>query len=91
MGRKFGINAGGAEEEEFLNAMGEGGSDDVGLDLEIDSDEISRVGVVGVDAANFCRGEDDIVGFLGGEEGVDGGLDGEIEVGMGAEEEIGIA
>lgn len=88
LGGEFGIDARGAEEEEFLDAMGVGGSDDVGLDLEVDGDEIGWVGVVGVDAADFRGGEDDVVGLLGGEEGVNGGLGGEVELGMGPEEEV---
>lgn len=71
--------------------MIEGGGDDVGLDLEVDGDEIGGVGLVGVDAADLCGGEDDVLGLLRGEEGVDGGLGGEVELGVTAEEEIGVA
>lgn len=71
--------------------MGEGGGDDVGLDLEVDGDEIGRVGLVRVDAADLRGGEDDEPGLVRGEEGVDGGLGGEIELGVGAEEEVGVA
>lgn len=48
--------------------------DDVGLDLEIDGDEIGGVSVVGVDAADFCGCKDDIIRLLRGEESVDIGL-----------------
>jgi hypothetical protein len=36
-----------------------GGVNDVGLDGEIIIDEIGRISVIGVDAADFRRGEDD--------------------------------
>lgn len=88
---EFGVNAGGAEEQELLDSESVGGVDDVGLDLEIDGDEIRRVGVVGVNAADFSGGEDHESGFLGGEEGLDVGLAGEVELGVGAEDEAGEA
>lgn len=68
--------------------MFERGGDDVGLDLEVDGQEIGGVGFVGVDAADFGGGEDDVVGLVIGEEGVDGGLDGQVELRVGAEEEV---
>lgn len=71
--------------------MFEGGGDDVGLDLEVDGDEIGGVGVVGVDSADFSGGEDHVLGFVLGEEGVDGRLRCEVEFGVGAEEEVGVA
>lgn len=66
----------------------ESGGDDVGLDLEVDGDEVGWVGVVGVDAADFGGGEDDVVWGVGGEEGIDGGLGSEVEFGVGEEEEV---
>lgn len=51
--------------------MTERGIDDVGLDLEVDGDEIGRISIVGVDAANFGSSKDDVIRLLGGEEGVD--------------------
>lgn len=71
--------------------MFEGGGDDVGLDLEVDGDEIGGVGVVGMDSAHFSGGEDHVLGFVLGEEGVDSGLRCEVEFGVGAEEEVGVA
>lgn len=87
--RELRVNAGGAKEEKLLDSMDEGAVNDVGLDLEIDGDEIGRVSVVSVDSANFCGGEDHELRLLGGEEGVDGGLDCEIELGVGSEDEVG--
>jgi hypothetical protein len=39
-----------------------GGVDDIGLDHQVFVDELRRIGVVGVDAADLGRGEDDDVG-----------------------------
>uniref|UniRef100_A0A7C8YQX8 Uncharacterized protein n=1 Tax=Opuntia streptacantha TaxID=393608 RepID=A0A7C8YQX8_OPUST len=89
LGGELRVNAGGAEEEKLLDAMDEGGVNDVGLDLEIDSDEIGRVSVVSVNSADFCGGKGDELRLLGGEEGVDGGLDCEIELSVGSEDEVG--
>lgn len=69
--------------------MTERGIDDVGLDLEVDGDEIGRISIVGVDAANFGSSKDDIIRLLGGEEGVDIGLTSEIELGVRAKQKIG--
>lgn len=90
LGGEFGVNAGGSEEEEFSGVVFEGGGDDVGLDLEVDCDEVGRVSVVGVDAANLSRGKDDVLWFVGGEKGIDGGLRCEVKLGVGAEEEVGV-
>ena len=86
---ELGVDAGGAEEEEFLDAVSVSGVDHVGLDLEIDGDEVGWVGVVGVDPTDFGGGEDDVSRLLCGEEGFDVGLVSEVEVGMCSEDEIG--
>ena len=65
--------------------------DDVGLDLEVNCDEVGGVGVVGVDSAEFCGSEDDLARLHGSEEGVDGGLDGKVEFRVGSEDEVGEA
>ncbi|KAL2520952.1 Uncharacterized protein Fot_24875 [Forsythia ovata] len=41
--------------------------DYIGLDLDADGNEVAKVGVVGVDAANLGAGEDDIYRLVGGE------------------------
>lgn len=71
--------------------MLEGGGDDIGLDLEVDRDEIGGISVVGVDPANFGGGEDDIFRLVVREEGVNGGLGCQVKLGVGAKEEIGVA
>lgn len=88
---ELGVDARGAEEEELLDAEAVGGVDDVGLDLEVEGDEVGRISVVGVNATDFCGGEDYELGGFGGKEGLDVGLAGEIKFGMGAEEEVGEA
>ena len=62
--------------------------DHIGLDLEIDGDEVCGVRVVGVDPADFGGGEDDVDWLLLCEEGFDVGLAGEIELGVCSEEEV---
>lgn len=64
--------------------MLEGGGDYVGLDLEVDGDEVGGVSAVGVDSADFSGGEDDVLGLVGGEKLVDGGLRCEVELGVGS-------
>jgi hypothetical protein len=44
LGGEFGVDAGGDKEEELLDAVAVRGVDEVGLDLEVDSDEVCRVG-----------------------------------------------
>jgi hypothetical protein len=63
---------------------------DVGLDGEFVADEFGGVGVIGMDATDFGRGEEDVAGFFGGEEGFDSGLAGEVEFGVGAGEDVGV-
>lgn len=91
LGNSLGVDATGAEEKEFLDAIAVGRIDDVGLDHEVFVDEFGGVGVVGVDAADFGCGEVDLIGFFLGEEGANGSLIGEIELGMGTRNDIGVA
>lgn len=65
-----------------------GGMDDVGFDHQVLVDEFGRIAVVGVDAANFGRGEVDLLGLLFGEEGVDCLLLGEVEFHVRAGKEL---
>ena len=64
--------------------------DDVVLDGEVFVDEVGAVGVVGVNAADFCGGHEDVVGFLGFEEVEGGTLVQEIQLLMGAGDKVGI-
>ena len=75
-----GIDAGGAEEEQALDAGVAAGLDDVGLQDEVVADEVGGVGAVGHDAADPGRGEKDKVGPFGGEERVNGGLVEQVEL-----------
>lgn len=68
--------------------MAVGGVDDVGLDLEVDSDEIRRIRVVGVDSADLRGCEDHESRPLGGEERFDVALARQVEIGVGAEDEV---
>jgi hypothetical protein len=79
-----GVDAARAEEQQALDAIFVRGVDDVGLDRQVVADELGRVAVVGEDAADLGRGEEDVVGLFCGEEGFDGGLVGEVELGVGA-------
>ncbi|WOL07531.1 hypothetical protein Cni_G16275 [Canna indica] len=65
--------------EDGAASVAESGVDDVGLDLEVDSDEIDQVGGVGMDSTDLGGGDDDVAGALSGEEGLDVGLASEVE------------
>jgi len=91
LGAQFGIDAGGAEEEKFLDLMAIGAVDKVGLNHQVVVEEFGPVGVVGVDAADFGGGEEDVVGLLLGEEVVDGGLVAQVEFAAGTEQQVGVA
>ena len=58
------IDAGRAEEEEFFNLEPATRIDDVRLNPQVVQNEVSREGVVGSNAANFCCGEKDVSWFL---------------------------
>ncbi|KAF2321596.1 hypothetical protein GH714_000575 [Hevea brasiliensis] len=51
--------------------MAKRGVDDIGLDLEIDGYEISRISVVSMDAANFGSSQDKKFRLFSGKEGLD--------------------
>jgi hypothetical protein len=57
-----GIDAAGAQKKETLHARKVCAVDDVGLDGEVRVDEIRRERVVGVDAADFGCGQEDVIG-----------------------------
>lgn len=91
LGCEFGVDAGGAEEEELVDAVAVGGVNDVGLDLEVHGDEVGGVGAVSVDAADLGRGEDHEPGLLGGKEGVHVALACQVKLGVGAQDKVGKA
>ena len=84
----LGVDAAGAEEEQLLHVVGVRGLDDVGFDHQVFVDELRRVGVVGVDAADLGSGEVDLFGLFGSKEGVDGSLVGQIKLGVGAGDDV---
>lgn len=85
---EFGVDARGTEEEEFLHTMFVSRVDHIGLDLEIDTNKISWVCVVGMNATNFSCSKDDINWLLCSKEGLNIGLASEIKLGMGSKDEI---
>lgn len=85
------VDATGAEKAQILDAGLEGAMDDVVLDSEVFVNEVGAVGVVGVNAADFCGGHEDVVGFLGFEEVEYGALIKKVELLPCAGDEVGIA
>jgi hypothetical protein len=57
--------------------------DDVHLDHQVLVDELGRIAVVGVDAADLGRSDINPTRLLGGKEGVDGPLVGQIQLSVG--------
>lgn len=74
-----------------MYAMGVGGVDEVGLDHQVLVDELGRVAVVGMDAADLGRGQIDLVDAMGGEEGIDRVLVGEVEFVAAGGDDVGAA
>jgi hypothetical protein len=62
--RELRINAGRAKENQPVDIGGVGGMDDIRLDREIVINKIGRVTVIGENAADFRRGEQDRVGTI---------------------------
>jgi hypothetical protein len=63
--------------------------DHVVLDAEVFVDEVSAIGIVGVDAANPGRGEEDVVGLFCSEEIECGTLVEQVEFLPGAGDQVG--
>src|SRR5215471_20911172 len=61
--RQFGIDAGGAEEQELLYTGGIGGANNIERDGEIVRQEVNRMAVVEGDAADLSRRQNDRVEF----------------------------
>ena len=76
--REAGVDATGAEEEEFLAAILPSRVDDVHLHDHVVVHEVGESRLVGDDAADLGGGEDDVVGFLNGEERLYGFLAAEV-------------
>ncbi|GBE48596.1 hypothetical protein BMS3Bbin12_01776 [bacterium BMS3Bbin12] len=84
----LGVDAGGAEEQEFAHAGAVGDVDDVGLDEQVVANELGGPGVVGEDAADLGGDEEDVLGADFFEKGVYRRLVGEVEFGVGPGDEV---
>ncbi len=84
LGSEFWIDAGRTEKKELLAPTLIGCINDVGLDKEIVADKVGRKAVIGMDSADLCRREKDIVRLVGGKECVDSSLIGQVQFNMGA-------
>ena len=89
--REARVDAGGAEKEQPRDPASPGRIDDVRLDQKVLEDELGRVGVVGVDAADLGGGKVDVLGPLFGKEGAHGALVGEVELLPGAKKQVAAA
>jgi hypothetical protein len=65
--------------------------DQVGLDHQVLVDELGAQGVVGVDAADPGRRDEDEVGLFPGEKGLRGGLVQQVQFRAGAGEDVAVA
>ena len=72
--RHFGIDAGRAQKQKLLDRAIVRRADDVGLDHQIVIEEIDRIAVVGVNAANLCRGQKHHLRTFAGKPVKNGGL-----------------
>ena len=88
LGCQLGVDAAGAQKQQLLDPVLEGRVDHVGLHHQVVVDEVGRVDVVGVDAADAGGSQVDLVGALGGKEGAHGGLVGQVQLGVGAGENV---
>ena len=91
LGCHSGVDAGGAEEFEFLAAVLPGGMDDVHLQYHVVVHEVGKGALVGDDAAYLGSGKEDVFGLFGFEEGFDLLLTGEVELLVGSCYYIGVA
>ena len=78
--RQLGIDAGRAEEHQLLGAVDVGGVDDVGRDREIVVEEFGAQRVVGDDAADLGRRQEDRLRAFGGKPSVHRGLIAQIDL-----------
>ena len=79
------VDAARAQEHQPLHAGQVRAVDQVGLDHQVLVQEVGAVLVVGLDAADLGRGDEDVVGPLLGQEGVHGALVQQVELGMRAQ------
>jgi hypothetical protein len=74
LGGELGVDAAAAQKEQFFHAIAKCSIDHVGLHHQVVVDEFSRVGVVGMDAADFGSSQVDLVGLFLCKEVLNGGL-----------------
>ena len=82
------IDAARAEEQQLRAPWRYAGIDDVGLDLQVVANEIRRVSVVGVDAADLAPPPGTRTPAARGEETLDRRLIAQVELGAGAQQQI---
>lgn len=86
-----GVDAGAAEEEEFFDSGAEAFPDDVLLDLQIVVDEVCPVRVVGHDAADVGRSQEDVFRLFTCKEFVDGNGVHQVQFPMASADQVGVA
>lgn len=87
--RKFGINAGTAEEKKFFYAGLEGAMDEVVLDLQVLEKEFGGMAIVGEDATYLCRSHENVIWFFIGIEFLNGDGIQEVQLGVTAAKQVG--
>ena len=85
------VDAARAEEDQPLHAGAVRALDEVGLDLQVLVEEVGALHVVGQDAADLGRSDEDEVRALRVQEIEDGALVEQVELGARARDELGVA
>ena len=85
------VDTGTSEEKELFNSIPVGPINEGNLDLQVIVEKVSRISIVGMDAANFGRREEDVFRLLFRIEGVDGGAIEEVEFCPATPDEVGVA
>jgi hypothetical protein len=88
LGSKSWINTGTSQEQKFLDSVSIGCVNHIAFNDKVIVDEISRVGIVGVNASNLGCGQENVFGFLIFEKILNIPLDFEIQLLMGLQDEI---
>lgn len=91
LGGMFGIDAGGAEEQQSGDVVLVGCMYDIGLDHQIFVDELRRIGVVGKDAADLGGCQKYVVRVFLGEKGIHRLLAGQVQFGVRPEDNVFIS
>ena len=89
--RQARIDAGRAEEQQLPHAGAPGFVDDVGFHQQVVVDEVGRIGIVGVDAADLGRRQVDLVDALAAEECAYLSLVGQFQFVVAARDQVGMA